>query len=138
MKNYISCGLLLSVLAGFPLAVIAQSSDAELREQALSLFEPLADDSSRPAASSRTEKMIALGRELFFDKRISSGGLKGCAHCHQPEFYGANGPGLRQDAGDSGSPHNVLTILNASLTFANNWYGDEASVESQAVASLIN
>lgn len=136
LKMFLSHGLILSALASW-VPIANADEDKALREQALSLFMPLGRDSSQ-AAELRTEKMIALGRELFFDKRLSANGAKGCVHCHRPEFYGAENPASRKKAGSSGSLHDVPTVLNASLNFANNWYGEEASVESQAVASLIS
>ena len=59
----------------------------------------------------------------------------GCAQCHQPKFYGTSGPADKQ-AGSTVQFHNIPTVLNASLNFANNWYGDSTSIENQAMTSL--
>ena len=132
IKNFLLCTSLVSVMACSTPTTIDDGRDKELREQALSLFKPLKNDTA--AQGELLAAKIALGRTLFFDKRISASGEMGCAQCHQPEFYGTSGTAAPQ-AG-SALPHNTPTVLNASLNFANNWYGDQTSIENQSLASL--
>ena len=133
IKNFLICTSLLCVMAcSTPTSTsIDDDRDKELREQALSLFKPLKKDT---AAQGELAAKIALGRTLFFDKRISAGGEMGCAQCHQPEFYGASGA-VPSQAGST-LQYNIPTVLNASLNSTNNWYGDQTSIENQSLASL--
>ena len=137
IKNYLSPSLMLIVIACSTSMAQADNQDAELREQALSLFKPLPDNANMPSLP-LSDKMVALGRELFFDRRISASGSKGCANCHQPKLYGTNGSALGLHAGSGNPISNVPTVLNASWSFALNWYGDQPSIESQSITSLVS
>ena len=125
----------LLIFVGCTRVAVADSQDEDLREQALSMFKSLHQDVSKVGASS-TAAMITLGRTLFFDVRISASGKVACGQCHRPEFYGASDPATVLDAGSHS--HNALTILNASVNLATGWYGDQVSVESQAIAALVS
>ncbi len=138
IKNFLICTSLVSVMAcSTPTSTPTSTStddgsDKELREQALSLLKPLKNDTAGQGGLLAAQ--ISLGRTLFFDKRISASGEMGCGQCHQPEFYGASATAPSQ-AG-SALQYNIPTVLNASLNFANNWYGDQTSIENQSLASL--
>ena len=132
IKNYLICTSLVSVMACSTPTPIEDSRDKELREQALSLFKPLKNDGA--THGELVAEKIALGRTLFFDKRISASGEMGCAQCHQPQLYGTSETTVLK-AGSS-LQYNIPTVLNASLNFANNWYGDQTSIENQSLASL--
>jgi cytochrome c peroxidase len=59
--------------------------------------------------------VVALGRQLFFDPRLSRGNRRACATCHQPERGFADGrPVALVDAGP-GRVRNTPTLLNAAL-----------------------
>ena len=139
IRKYTSYSLMLIVIACSTSLAQADNQDAELREQALSLFKPLPDGANMPSMPPFSDKMVALGRELFFDRRISASGSKGCVDCHRPKFYGTSGSALGLHDVGSGNPiHNVPTVLNASWSFAINWYGDQPSIESQSMTSLVS
>jgi cytochrome c peroxidase len=60
-------------------------------------------------------ELVALGRRLFFDPRLSAGDRRSCATCHQPAHGFADARRrARVDAG-SGVVRNVPTLLNAGL-----------------------
>ena len=111
-----------------------EDQENELFQSAVSLFKPLARDMNSLKLPFKTER-VALGRALFFDKRISATGKVSCAQCHQPKFYGANAePAMT--LGNTLKSRNVQSVLNASINSYNNWYGDQASVEDQAFSLL--
>lgn len=141
LKNNNSCFpycFMFMLLAFFLPVQLAVAGDqkSELRETALSMFKPL-DRDARVESSSKAD-MIFLGRMLFFDQRISASGAAGCKQCHQPEFYGSGSPSVLIDADGKPQSRNVQTVLNASLSLSNNWYGDVASIENQALAALVS
>ena len=117
--NYFICTSLVCIMGCVTPVKIEDGHDNELREQALSLFKPL--NNAVAQGELLSAEKISLGRTLFFDKRISANGETGCAQCHQPEFYGTSGPADKL-AGSADQFHNIPTVLNASLNFANNWY----------------
>ncbi|MCA9096647.1 MAG: cytochrome-c peroxidase, partial [Planctomycetaceae bacterium] len=61
-----------------------------------------------PEDNPLTRAKIELGRQLYFDKRLSSDGTISCASCHDPEQgFGAHtqfGVGVRDQKGGRNSP----------------------------------
>jgi cytochrome c peroxidase len=68
----------------------------------------------RPAAPNVNQKMVELGRHLFFDTRLSGDTSRSCATCHSPAKGWADG--LPLSAGYTGSDYfrNAPTVLNAA------------------------
>ena len=59
--------------------------------------------------------LVALGRQLFFDARLSAGDRRSCATCHQPARSFADARSRAQVDPGSGSVRNVPTLVNAGL-----------------------
>lgn len=90
-----------------------------------------------PAWRAPPAPLVALGRKLFFDRRLSANGTLSCAMCHVPEqgftvnetrtSVGMNGASLRR---------NAPTLLN--VAFAERLFHDgrAASLEQQALQPL--
>lgn len=111
---------------------------AALREQAKQFIQPLPD--KMPGAEKDTPERIQLGRELFFDTRLSSNNTQSCNSCHavdngrggvdnEPTSLGAFGK-----RGDRNSP----TVLNAGFHMAQFWDGRAATLEDQAKGPILN
>lgn len=85
-----------------------------------------------------TRAKIELGRQLFFDPRLSRDGTVSCASCHAPEYGYAFptrfGVGVAGQEGVRNSP----TAANRILSGAQFWDGRAASLEEQAVAPMAN
>ncbi len=85
-----------------------------------------------------TRAKIELGRQLYFDTRLSSDNTVSCASCHSPEFgYAKNtqfGEGTKGQTGTRNSPVAYNRILS-SLQF---WDGRAASLEEQAKGPIAN
>lgn len=111
-----------------------EDPENDLFQSAVGLFKPLTRDMNSLRLPFKTER-IALGHALFFDKQISATGKMSCAQCHQPKFYGANAEST-MTLGEPLKSRNVQSVLNASVSMTNNWYGDQASVEDQAFSLL--
>lgn len=89
-----------------------------------------------PADNPITPEKVDLGRELFFDKRLSVDNTISCATCHDPN-YGFSDPhpvsiGVKARAGD----RNSMTVLNAGLLEPLMWDGRAASLEDQVLLSF--
>lgn len=91
-----------------------------------------------PADNPITRAKIELGRQLYFDRRLSIGNEVSCADCHHPEAgYGRNtqfGVGIKGLTGDRNSP----TSLNRILSKAQFWDGRAKDLEAQAVGPIAN
>jgi cytochrome c peroxidase len=124
------CGGIL--LAG---AVQAQETEPPLLEKARQLFKSL-PESMATQEFPATAMQVELGRQLFFDPRLSLDGTVSCATCHRPALYGTDA--LAKSIGIEHRPNarNAPTVLNAALQFKAHWIGDRANVEEQAMKSL--
>ncbi len=89
-------------------------------------------------ANPLTRAKIELGRQLFFDPRLSQDGTISCASCHDPGFgYAKNtqfGVGVGGQLGGRNSPTAYNRILS-SLQF---WDGRADSLEEQSKGPIAN
>lgn len=85
-----------------------------------------------------TRAKIELGRQLYFDKRLSVDNTVSCADCHHPESGWAKetqfGVGVKGQQGGRNSP----VSFNRILTDIQFWDGRAASLEEQAVGPIAN
>ena len=81
---------------------------------------------------------IELGRQLYFDPRLSIDSTVSCASCHSPaEGYSARtktGVGIRSQLGGRNSPVSFNRILSGSQF----WDGRADSLEAQAIGPIAN
>lgn len=85
-----------------------------------------------------TRAKIELGRQLYFDPRLSADGTVSCATCHAPDTgwtaHTRTGEGIRGQKGGRNSP----ASYNRILSDAQFWDGRAASLEEQAVGPIAN
>jgi cytochrome c peroxidase len=85
-----------------------------------------------------TRAKIELGRQLYFDPRLSADSTVSCASCHSPsEGYTAHtktGMGIRGQLGGRNSPVSFNRILSGKQF----WDGRVDSLEAQAVGPIQN
>jgi cytochrome c peroxidase len=98
----------------------------------LEMFTPLAP---APAADPR---VVALGRKLYFEARLSSDRRISCNTCHPLDRYGADGQitsvGVRAQRGTRNAP----TVYNAAGHVAQFWDGRARTLAEQARGPLLN
>jgi cytochrome c peroxidase len=85
-----------------------------------------------PPDNPPTAETIALGRKLFYDKRLSVDGTVACSSCHQPEYAFTDGSSLSKGVGGTVGLRNAPTILNAAYLPLQFWDGRAISLERQA------
>lgn len=97
-------------------------------------------DYPRPAVPARnpmTPAKVALGRQLFFDVRLSRNSNQGCASCHQPQ-HAFSEP--RQTAiGSTGERHtrNTLALVNVAYNTTFMWaHPGLRDIEAQTLIPL--
>ncbi|WP_153559202.1 cytochrome-c peroxidase [Roseimaritima sediminicola] len=85
-----------------------------------------------------TRAKIELGRQLYFDPRLSADASVSCATCHDPsEGYAAHtqfGVGIRDQQGGRNSP----VAYNRILSREQFWDGRAATLEDQAIGPIEN
>ena len=85
-----------------------------------------------------TRAKIELGRQLYFDRRLSADATVSCADCHHPdEGYGRHtqfGVGIDGQTGNRNSPVSYNRIVSGPQF----WDGRAASLEEQAVGPIAN
>jgi len=90
------------------------------------------------AANPMTRAKIELGRQLYFDTRLSSKNTVSCASCHHPDHGYAKetqfGVGVDGQMGGRNSP----VSYNRILSRAQFWDGRAPSLEAQAVGPIAN
>jgi cytochrome c peroxidase len=130
-------GVLLCLLAAVPAradpAAVDAAALARMAQPPLGL-PPV----SLPAENPPSAAKIALGRKLFFDRRLSHNGTMSCAMCHVPEQgftnnelatpIGVEGRGLRR---------NAPTMLNVAYQQPLFHDGRETALETQVISPLL-
>jgi cytochrome c peroxidase len=85
-----------------------------------------------------TEAKINLGRQLYFETRISKGAKMSCNSCHKLDTFGQDNlpfsPGHEGKLGGRSSP----PTYNAALHIAQFWDGRAPTVEEQAKGPVLN
>lgn len=110
---------------------------AELDQKAKTLFAALPKEAVNPDNPVTTEK-VALGKALYFDKRLSKDNTESCNTCHNLDTYGVdNSPFSKGNNGGFGG-RNSPTTLNAAFHLAQFWDGREPDVEAQAGGPVLN
>lgn len=120
-----------------PVAPPPPPKPAEFDMTKLAAFQALPADmmvKDKPA----TDEQVALGRMLYFDKRLSKNHDVSCNTCHNLETFGvdnkAKSVGHKGQLGARNSP----TVYNAALHFVQFWDGREATIEAQAKGPILN
>jgi len=122
--------LFLLSLAGFALFATTEASAvlAELRGL------PLGKDEKTPQSAN----LVALGKQLFFDKRLSANGTVSCATCHIPEKAFSDGKPLAVGINGQLGTRNSPSLLNAKFNTSFFWDGRQDTLENQALDPILN
>lgn len=91
-----------------------------------------------PADNPLTASKVALGRDLYFDARLSADDSVSCATCHDPELGFGDGKPLAVGIKEQIGPRNSPTTLNAALYLEQFWDGRAPTLEEQAKGPLVN
>lgn len=89
------------------------------------------DATPYPADKPYSEAMAALGRQLFFDPRLSRGNDISCASCHDPERGWEDGESTAIGSGGRVNRRHTPTLENLAWSPALLWDGRTPTLESQ-------
>lgn len=91
-----------------------------------------------PADNPHTAAKVELGKQLYFDPRLSRDNTVSCATCHDPKKGWSNGEafatGVRGQVGGRSAP----TIINAAYYDLQFWDGRAEHLEGQALGPVQN
>jgi cytochrome c peroxidase len=114
------------------------ATPAELRSSALKVLAPLPE--KMPGSENDTPARVKLGRELFFEKKLSANNTQSCNSCHAVDKNRGGvdneptSPGAFGKRGGRNSP----TVLNAGFHVAQFWDGRAKTLEDQAKGPVLN
>jgi cytochrome c peroxidase len=116
----------IAVCAALPLS--AQAAEADLWQRPASV--------PHPADNAPTAERVALGKQLFFDPRLSGSSFLSCATCHNPSMGWSDGlaTGLGHEFKRLGRA--TPTILNAVYQPLLMWDGRKPNLEEQALGPI--
>jgi cytochrome c peroxidase len=91
-----------------------------------------------PADNPMSAAKVALGRDLFYDKRISVNGKASCGTCHRQELAFTDGRARAEGTTGQLHPRSSMSLVNVAyaplLTWANPTLG---SLEEQALTPML-
>ena len=99
--------------------------------QQLTTYEPM----QVPADNPLTPEKVALGRQLFFDERLSGDGSRSCYSCHVCEKGLTDGLPKAIGAFNKQLPRSSPTLWNVGYYKEFYWDGRSPSLEKQAMAA---
>lgn len=79
-----------------------------------------------------------LGRQLFFDKRLSRNGTVSCANCHDPDRAFTDGRNVSMGINGRKGTRNAPSLLNVAYQRELFWDGRAPDLETQARAPFLN
>jgi cytochrome c peroxidase len=97
-------------------------------------FQPLRATMS---ATPLDERQVALGRQLFFDRRLSRDRDLSCNSCHTLDRYGVDGDKTSKGANGKRGRRNSPTVFHAAGQFVQMWDGRSPDVEAQATMPIL-
>ncbi|MGE5326069.1 MAG: cytochrome-c peroxidase, partial [Deltaproteobacteria bacterium] len=114
-----------------------QAQKVEIDPASLQGFGPLPsvmDSTDNPLSPEK----VALGRKLYFEKRLSKSQDISCNSCHPLEDYGAEDTPVSSGFKGQKGTRNAPTVFNAAGHIAQFWDGRAPDVEAQAKGPMMN
>lgn len=110
----------------------------EVRNRAKSAIGTLPD--KMPGSEKDTPELIALGKMLYNERRLSVNDTQSCASCHLLEGKKGGVDNTKFSPGAKGAlgGRNAPTTLNAGFHFAQFWDGRAATLSDQAKGPVLN
>jgi cytochrome c peroxidase len=85
-----------------------------------------------PEDNPLTPEKIALGKQLFWDKRWSRNGTVACVSCHDPDQGWADARQFSTRFDGTPTPRHAPTLINRLFSDRQQWAGTRESLEDQA------
>ena len=93
-----------------------------------------------PADNLLTEEGVALGKKLFFDKKLSGDNTKACSSCHNPKKAFTDQQQFSAGVQGEFGSRNAMPLFNLAWNFEERfaWDGKEFGLEQQALEPVSN
>lgn len=96
-----------------------------------------------PRNNPLTVEGIALGKKLFYEKKLSKNNQISCGDCHKPEFaFNDKDNALSQGVNGTLGVRNAMPLFNLAWVSVStkkfNWHGSANTLEKQAIEPVIN
>lgn len=91
-----------------------------------------------PEDNPMTAELVALGKKLYFEPRLSADDTVSCASCHAPDKGFADGRKTGMGVGQLTGKRNTPTVFNAAYNPRQFWDGRAATLEQQAAGPIAN
>lgn len=124
----------LSALASLTAAVVVAAASHGLVAAEPAGLPPV----SHPKDNPSTPEKIALGKQLYFDGRLSADNKVSCASCHDPAKGFSNGEQFATGVEGKKGGRNSPTIINSAYGKLQFWDGRAKSLEDQAMGPVFN
>ena len=118
--RWLGAALIFTAVTAWPLAA-----------QEFSPFRPLPTQPPYPKDNPPDEAKAALGKQLFFDRRLSSSQTLSCNDCHNLLAGGEDGRAIPVGAEGRRGERSTPTLWNVGFYTVYNWYGSARSLEEQ-------
>lgn len=91
-----------------------------------------------PADNPVTEAKVELGKQLYFDPRLSIDNTVSCASCHDPDKGWSNGERFATGVEGQKGGRSAPTIINSGYQYFQFWDGRAIELEGQALGPIQN
>ena len=104
------------------------------------LFQQKLIDPLLPSNNPLTEEGVALGKKLFFDKKLSGNNTQSCASCHKPQNSFTDDTRFSDGIEGVFGVRNSMPLMNLAWNFNDRfaWDGKELGLERQAIEPIKN
>ncbi len=101
-------------------------------------FEPLPQSAPVPIDNPMSHAKVQLGKQLYFDPRLSVDGTVSCNSCHNVMANGTDNRTVSKGVFGRIGDRNAPTVWNAAFMTAQFWDGRAADLETQAKGPFLN
>jgi cytochrome c peroxidase len=91
-----------------------------------------------PDDNPMTAAKVELGKQLYFDARLSADGTVSCATCHDPTKGWTDQAPVSTGVGGKQGTRSAPTVLSSAFNYMQFWDGRAASLEEQALGPIEN
>ncbi len=124
LSNPITRAVTGAVLAGVSLGAFA--------------FQPLPEKAPEPADNPGTPAKIELGKQLYFDPRLSLDGTVSCNSCHNVMASGTDNKATSAGVAGKHGGRSAPTVWNSAFLSVQFWDGRADTLEDQAKGPILN
>lgn len=128
-RTCLTCAMLCAPI----ICVLCATAAAEEKQPRLA---PLPKQVPAPEENPTTPAKVALGKQLFFDPRLSGENQTSCATCHLPAKAWGDGLARARGLGEKTLARNTPKLLNVGFQKSLFWDGRAETLEAQALVPI--